>query len=155
MSIGENIKKLRGINSLTQKEFAKIAGVSDKAVSTWENGIKDPRMGAIQKIADYFGLQKSNIIEENGLNLFFDNRNEKYGQSLPLTADVKKLIKYYQLCEDESKFTEEEIKLINDYRTLGRRGKKTVDKTISYELKQSKKGGYSTSSRDSEFSEIG
>ena len=79
MSIGENIKKLRGIHDLTQKELAKIAGVSDKAVSTWEIGIKEPRMGAIQKIADYFGIQKSNIIEDNGIDLIFNSNNEKSG----------------------------------------------------------------------------
>ena len=64
MSIGKNIKKLREIHNLSQKELAEIAGVSDKAVSTWENGLKDPRMGAIQKIADHFGILKSDIIEE-------------------------------------------------------------------------------------------
>lgn len=64
MSIATNIKELRLKHNLSQKEFAKIAGVSDKAVSTWENGIKEPRMGTIQKIADYFGLKKSDIIED-------------------------------------------------------------------------------------------
>lgn len=100
MSIGKNIKKLREINSLTQKELAKIAGVSDKAVSTWETGIKEPRMGAIQKIADYFGLQKSNIIEENGINLLF-NKNQPQG--LSPTADIKELIECYQSCNTEDK----------------------------------------------------
>ena len=64
MSIATNIKELRLKHNLSQKEFAKIAGVSDKAVSTWENGTKEPRMGTIQKIADYFGLKKSDIIED-------------------------------------------------------------------------------------------
>ena len=63
LSIGHNIKNLRLQHNLSQKEFAAIAGVSDKAVSTWENGTKTPRMGAIQKIADHFGLLKSAIIE--------------------------------------------------------------------------------------------
>lgn len=65
MSIGSNIKTLRESEGLNQIEFGKIAGVSDKAVSTWENDIKIPRMGAIQKIADHFGIQKSDIIEGN------------------------------------------------------------------------------------------
>lgn len=69
MSISKNIKKLRLEHNLSQKEFAKIAGVSDKAVSTWENGTKEPRMGTIQKIADFFGIKKSDIIEDNDDNL--------------------------------------------------------------------------------------
>lgn len=67
MGISENIKLLREMYNLSQKDLGIIAGVSDKAVSTWENGLKEPRMGAIQKIADHFGLQKSNIIEDGGL----------------------------------------------------------------------------------------
>lgn len=69
MSISKNIKKLRLEHNLSQKEFAKIAGVSDKAVSTWENGTKEPRMGTIQKIADFFGIKKSDIIEDNDNDL--------------------------------------------------------------------------------------
>ena len=64
MSIGKNIKKLREKHNLSQEELAKIAGVSDKAVSTWENDLKTPRMGTIQKIADHFGILKSDIIED-------------------------------------------------------------------------------------------
>ena len=69
MPIGENIKRLRIMHGLSQKELARIAGVSDKAVSTWESGSKEPRMGAVQKIADHFGLKKSNLIENNGLEI--------------------------------------------------------------------------------------
>ncbi len=64
MSIGKNIRKLREEHGLSQEEFGKIAGVSDKAVSTWENDTKIPRMGSIQKIADYFGIKKSDLIED-------------------------------------------------------------------------------------------
>ena len=63
MSISINIKNLRERHGLTQKEFAEIANVSDKAVSTWENGTKIPRMGALQLLADHFGILKSDLIE--------------------------------------------------------------------------------------------
>ncbi|MER8124653.1 helix-turn-helix transcriptional regulator, partial [Acinetobacter baumannii] len=66
------IKLLRERYRLSQKDLALIAGVSDKAVSTWELGLKEPRMGAIQKIADHFGIKKSNLIEDGGMeNLAF------------------------------------------------------------------------------------
>lgn len=65
MPIAENIKRLRNSHNLTQAELGEIAGVTDKAVSTWEKGEKIPRMGAIQKMADYFGVSKSNIIEDD------------------------------------------------------------------------------------------
>lgn len=64
MSIAENIKKLRQDHGLSQAEFGKIAGVSDKAVSTWEIGVKIPRMGAVEKIARYFNIPKSAILDD-------------------------------------------------------------------------------------------
>ncbi len=67
MSIAQNIKELRNAHKLSQAELGKIAGVSDKAVSTWESGKKIPRMGAIQKIADHFGISKSDIIEDRSI----------------------------------------------------------------------------------------
>lgn len=63
MSIGENIKELRLQHNMSQLELAKIIGVTDKAVSSWENNIKTPRMGTLQRIADYFNIKKSEIIE--------------------------------------------------------------------------------------------
>lgn len=64
MGIGDNIKRLRESRNLSQKDIAEIAGVTDKAVSSWETGNKVPRMGVIQKLADYFGVAKSQIIED-------------------------------------------------------------------------------------------
>lgn len=63
MSIGDNIRILRESHGLTQAEFGRIAGVSDKAVSTWESDSRAPRMGAIQRLSEYFGIPKSQIID--------------------------------------------------------------------------------------------
>ncbi len=71
MGISENVKRLREAHHLSQEQLAEIAGVTDKAVSTWETGAYEPRMGAIQRIADYFGLKKSNLIEDDGLDVWF------------------------------------------------------------------------------------
>lgn len=81
MSIGQNIKRLRETHGMSQMQLAEIAGVTDKAVSTWENDVKIPRMGAIQKLADYFGIAKSDIIEDtasDGVNPFL------YSNVLPI-----------------------------------------------------------------------
>lgn len=63
MNIAENIKRIRDQYQLTQEDLGKIAGVSNKAVWAWENGTAVPRMGAIQRIADRFGIPKSVIID--------------------------------------------------------------------------------------------
>ena len=38
MSVGDTIKRLRLSHKLSQGELGKIAGVTDKAVSTWKKG---------------------------------------------------------------------------------------------------------------------
>lgn len=63
MPIGDTIRYLREFHGLSQVELGEIAGVSDKAVSTWENNNKHPRMGPIERMAKYFGISKSDIIE--------------------------------------------------------------------------------------------
>lgn len=69
MGVAENIKRLRTERDLTQEEFGKIADVSAMAVSQWENGRAVPRMGAVQRIADYFGIKASNIIDDESPRL--------------------------------------------------------------------------------------
>lgn len=64
MSIADNIRRIRIKSGLTQEEFGRIANVSAMAVSQWENGRAVPRMGAVQLIADYFGVSNGDIINE-------------------------------------------------------------------------------------------
>lgn len=68
MGIAENIKKLRSIYGVTQEELARVAGVTENAVSKWENGYANPRMGAIERIAACYRISKSNIIEDGGMD---------------------------------------------------------------------------------------
>ena len=64
MSIAENIRRIRTQHDMTQEEFGKVAAVSAMAVSQWENGRAVPRMGAVQRIADYFNISKGEVIDE-------------------------------------------------------------------------------------------
>ena len=68
MSIAYNIKRLREIFDLTQADLAEVAGVTKNAVSQWENGRAEPRMGAIERMAACYGLRKSYLIEERGMD---------------------------------------------------------------------------------------
>ena len=49
---------------MSQEELAKALGVTYQAVSTWETGKRQPRMGAIEKMSVLFGVSKSYIIGE-------------------------------------------------------------------------------------------
>ena len=92
MSIADNIKKIRLKYGLTQAELGEIAGVSDKAVSTWENGTAEPRMGAVQRIAEHFNISKGSIVDDS--------------PSLPtvqLTASEHVLLDNYRKLDDDDK----------------------------------------------------
>ena len=65
MSIAKNIKQLRERHGLSQKQLADIAGVTDKAVSTWELGKKTPRMGVVERMSDHFNIPKSRILDDH------------------------------------------------------------------------------------------
>lgn len=105
MSIAENIKKLREYYNISQKELAEIAGVTDKAISTWETGNNEPRMGAIQKISEHFHIKKSDIIEDSGWKNFYgiqsitaktsDKINDKLQNLSP--ENQEKALEYIQL----------------------------------------------------------
>lgn len=65
---GKNIARLRMLSGMTQDDFARVAGVSRSAVAQWERGSSEPRMGAIQRLSDYFHVPKAWVIEDGGMD---------------------------------------------------------------------------------------
>ena len=47
----------------TQKYLAELVGVAPTTFNDWMKGRKYPRIDKIEKLADYFGIQKSDLIE--------------------------------------------------------------------------------------------
>lgn len=100
MKISEKIYRLRTENDLTQVQFGKIAGVSDKAVSTWELGIKEPRMRPLQKICAYFDID---------INLFTDTETDIYKNGLVSKGETKLSKERQRALELLSKISDEEL----------------------------------------------
>lgn len=61
--LGSNLQRLLDRKGVDQKILAGYLGVSEASVSNWTSGEKYPRIGNIQKMADYFGVKKSDLIE--------------------------------------------------------------------------------------------
>lgn len=51
-----NIRKLRKSRDLTMKQFGKMMGVSESAISLYENNKAQPDINMMCKMADYFGV---------------------------------------------------------------------------------------------------
>lgn len=48
-----------------QKEIAKVVGVAPSTFNEWVKGKKYPRIDKIEILANYFGILKSDLIEEH------------------------------------------------------------------------------------------
>ena len=96
MSIADNIKRLRERFDLTQEELGEIAGVSGGAVSTWERGTADPRIGAVQKIADYLRISKSEIVDDMPATFDRCENAASEDDSASLSAAEAELVDYYR-----------------------------------------------------------
>lgn len=79
MKMSEKLTALRNEKKMTQQQIAKIAGVSDKTVSSWENESRSPKLGSINKICDYFNLD---------LKTFIDESNDEYNPALKLPEEA-------------------------------------------------------------------
>ncbi|MBQ6837641.1 MAG: helix-turn-helix domain-containing protein [Clostridia bacterium] len=62
---GNKLYALRTEKNLTQKDLAKILGVSDKAVSKWETGEAMPRLKTLQAIADCFSVSYEALLSQS------------------------------------------------------------------------------------------
>lgn len=60
----KNLRMYLERSGKTQKELAEIVGVSAPTMNDWIKGKKYPRIDKIEILADYFGILKSDLIEE-------------------------------------------------------------------------------------------
>ena len=65
-----NLKRYMELNGKSRNDISEALGISYFTVSDWVNGKKYPRMDKVEMLASYFGIQKSDLIEDkNKLNL--------------------------------------------------------------------------------------
>ena len=59
-----NLKRYMEISGKTRRDVSEALGVSYYTLTDWVNGKKYPRMDKVEKLANYFGVLKSDLIEE-------------------------------------------------------------------------------------------
>ena len=62
--MAQNLKYYIEKSGKDRRELAEIWGIPYSTVSEWINGRKYPRIDRIEIMADYFGIQKSDLIED-------------------------------------------------------------------------------------------
>lgn len=84
-----NLKKHMALRGVTRRDLCAALGFSYYTVSDWCNGKKYPRMDKVEILANYFGIQKSDLIEEE-----IAEEKEKPIISDGLTDSQRKLIDF-------------------------------------------------------------
>ena len=59
-----NLKRYMQEKEKSRKEVSEAIGVSYYTFSDWVNGKKYPRMDKVERLASYFGILKSDLIED-------------------------------------------------------------------------------------------
>ena len=59
-----NLKRYMALNEKSRKDISEALGISYYTVTDWVNGKKYPRMDKIEMLANYFGILKSDLIED-------------------------------------------------------------------------------------------
>ena len=60
--VGDNLKRLRVLNALTQAELAQKAGLTPAAVARLERNEAEPRMTNLRKLAVALGVEPTELV---------------------------------------------------------------------------------------------
>ena len=75
----------------SQKEMAEIIGVAASTFNNWATGKKYPRIDKIEMLANYFGILKSDLIEDK----------ENSPDEMQLNEGEKKLLELFRLIPED------------------------------------------------------
>lgn len=64
MIFASNLQKYMDLNGKTRRDLSDDLGFSYYTVTDWVKAKKYPRMDKVEMLADYFGILKSDLIEE-------------------------------------------------------------------------------------------
>ena len=76
----------------SQKDIAEVVGVSTSAFNEWVKGKKYPRIDKIEKLANFFRVQKSDLIE---------NREKNNSTDDALTDGERQLLELFNRVPEE------------------------------------------------------
>ncbi len=64
VKIGDNLKRLRQREALTQAELAEQAGIAEITLSRIERNVADPHMSTIRKLSRVLNVHPSELVED-------------------------------------------------------------------------------------------
>lgn len=86
-----NLRFYMARDKVNQREVAEIAGVSEATVSQWLSKKKYPRIDRVEKLAMYFDIEKSDLLENK----------ENPAMNGGISMQKKELIKFVRSVPDD------------------------------------------------------
>lgn len=83
-----NLKRYMKRSNVTQQELADIVGVSQPTVNDWLSAKKYPRINKIDRMADYFGILKSDLIEDKKNPATTDGMSENRRKLMQMVDEI-------------------------------------------------------------------
>ena len=111
-----NLKRYMALNEKSRKDVSEALGISYYTVTDWVKGKKYPRMDKVEMLADYFGILKSDLIEEKT-----EERREmqqKNSTLAGLTVRMRKDNEFLSVVEIISELSPEQLASIKQVATL-------------------------------------
>ena len=90
-----NLRKQMEIHGRTRNDICKALDISYFTVSDWVNGKKYPRMDKVEMLANYFGILKSDLIE--------DKEEKNSPDPIKLTEGEEMLLKLFRQIPEENR----------------------------------------------------
>lgn len=64
----KNLRKYMSINNIDRNKLCEATGFKYTTLTDWYNGVAYPRIDSIEILSNYFGINKSDLIEDNIVN---------------------------------------------------------------------------------------
>lgn len=101
----DNLRHYIAKTGILQKDVAKVAGVSQGTITDWLSCRSYPRMDKIQILAEHFGIQMSDLVEERSLdNQYYLQKEAKMiAKDLESNPDILVMFQKFQKLSDANK----------------------------------------------------
>ena len=87
-----NLKKQMKLKGVSRKDLSEALGISYFTITAWVNSTKYPRMDKVEMLANFFGVLKSDLIENKAIE-----EKENPSEAMKLTEAEKELLDIFRL----------------------------------------------------------
>jgi len=87
-----NLNHYMKINNVDRNKLCKDLGFKYTTVREWTNGTAFPRIDKVEMLANYFNIQKSDLIEDNGQANLSELDEALFSKAKELTDEEKRAV---------------------------------------------------------------